>query len=410
MPTSSGRRASLPRNGGAAPAAAVPMSAPASPRRSSAADSGRQQQLRRQQQQQHQQQQTRTQKQEKEQEKEQVKERETEREREREKVQEREQEQSQSQSSHTTISTTSTGAAVSNSKLVTVPTKTDKSKLLTGDDDESLNNVSKTLRFKSPKEVDDVYLCSAVLPQSKRLNVQIENGDVVGVANGVNKTRRVSLALSKDQAKQLMSLDDYVLTYVKNHIESWFEGNMDEALVEEYYRPVVVAEAGKGVCAKMLVTAKNSSVELGDHDATFQLVGIQFRKQQFSLIWKVVETLHEEDRIQRQPPKTKMSDDTKHSLTSRYGFLSESESSADSDLDHGGKERTKSSEEDVPAPSWEEYETMRENTLSNLREKQSRLQAELRRTQEAVEMLTLADNQDVDALDRAGEACDPCEQ
>lgn len=193
--------------------------------------------------------------------------------------------------------------------LVTIPQRTDRSRLLVGDDTASastLASVSKSLRFKTPRDAEDgSYLCTAALaPGSKRLHVCATNASIKSVTDGVSKTRKITVNLSKDQARQFMALDAVVLDYVKLHVEQWFDGKMDDALVEEYYRPTVVADSGNGVCAKLHVVSKGLPKDLreGDHSLRLQLLGIQFRKQHFTLVWKYV------DRAVPPPPEEDASD------------------------------------------------------------------------------------------------------
>jgi hypothetical protein len=278
--------------------------------------------------------------------------------------------------------------------------------MLRGEDDASpLAAACRTLRFKAPKEADGMYVCHAVMPQSRRLQVKVDSAKVASVSSAGNKTRRVYLSLSKDQARQLMALDEFILSYVKDHLESWFDGNLDESLVDDYHRPIVVAEAGMGVCAKIVMASKSVSggaatLEPGYHDATFQLIGVQFMKQQFCLVWRLATASPPsiEDEVSR----------AEEDNSRRYGFLSDSET--DDNSEDGRKNEVDAEEEgaeyNAPSPSWEDYEAMRSSLLDKLREKLARRQEEVSRIQEAVEELVLADNQDIEALERGSVALD----
>ena len=213
----------------------------------------------------------------------------------------------------TTTTSSSDAASSSPHFLVTIPQRTDRSKLLVGDDTASsstLASVSKTLRFKNPRDTEDGgYLCTAALiPGSKRLHVCATNASIKSITDGVSKTRKITVNVSKDQARQFMALDAVVLDYVKLHVEQWFDGKMDDALVEEYYRPTIVADSGNGVCAKMHVVSKGLPKDLreGDHSLRLQLLGIQFRRQHFTLVWKYVDRtvpLPEDEASDSEPVK-----------------------------------------------------------------------------------------------------------
>lgn len=326
--------------------------------------------------------------------------------------------------------------------LVDVSERLDKSRMLRGEEAEdrassSLSSVSKTLKFKSPKETDDVFVCHAVLPQGKRMQMRLNKARVSSVTDGVSKTRKIALNISRDQAKQLLTLDGMVLNYVKSHIEGWFDGKMDDALIEEYYRPTVVADSGNGVCAKVLVSSKGvpKTLSAGDHSVCLQLVGIQFRKQHFSLVWKFVDFVEKEkekdedndeedndydyeddersmlaggrssgqnEHVNPSTSKRRNKNDTdKKQRRQSYGFVSDSEDVAENLATSIDPERDGDGEgdEEPPLPSWDEYESMREEAAARLAAAQKDLQIKLETVKDAYDVLTLASNQDMGALE-----------
>lgn len=330
--------------------------------------------------------------------------------------------------------------------LLSLPKRTDLSGRLKGEDDEgsvgkngsgNIERYAAALKFKSPREADQVCVCHGVLPDNKRLQIRMESGKVAGIAEGVNKTHKVTIDVSKDQAKQLMKLDDIVLTQVKHNMEKWFHGTMDESLIEDYYRPLVVADAGKGVCVKAVVVSRTlSDLRQGDRDVVLQLVGIQFKKQHFSLVWKFVSAVH------APPAPPSCGEDGAGEDRNEYGFLSEGDDededdgNSDDDTvlaennntvvdDHAkttgrkpgqpvrttkkGKATTGESSTnlpDVPAPAWEEYENMRGRVLEQLHGKRDAMRKRVDALQAAAEALMLANNQDMEALERAGDVLD----
>lgn len=118
------------------------------------------------------------------------------------------------------------------------------------------------------------------------LFVRLPVGPVVKEKKG-KKSSAVTVS-GGDLKKFTDSLDLHVMEVAKGKVEEWFNRSMSEDLIEEYYR-------GSTTSAQTLSTRFVISGDLSDRlsagsplDITVQLVGVQFRSQYFTCVWKIV--------------------------------------------------------------------------------------------------------------------------
>lgn len=266
--------------------------------------------------------------------------------------------------------------------------------------------------FKHPRPCEDVYVSHAYMPNNRRVQICIPNGRVLGVSTGLTKTCTATVSLTACQSRRIMELDKMVLDVAREKVGDWFQGSMDSRLIEEYYRPVATASLEYGVCARVLLVAnKNTHMLLpGNKDITLQLVGLHFRKQHFSLLWRLVEVSEQEQRPGEKEQDIKKIPDSRvpapnntvagaeNGLSASYMFREPAESAADGNSESEEDEHTR------PLPSWEEYEDMRREVLSRLESKDAELSHERRVLREVTSVLRKAANQDIRALEK-GIAC-----
>ena len=247
------------------------------------------------------------------------------------------------------------------------------------------------------------------------------------VGDGLSNTLSIVLGVSKGQASELMLCDAEAIDRSQEGlVGGWFDGGLDSHLLHEYYRPVIVADAKKDLVAKMIVMVDSEGPQkpralleeasnFARSDVTLQFVGLQFRKQQFSLAWKLVEVKESvteaeaEVEVEAEPraeaakqkttnknTNTKTNTKTKTKPFAHYAFHDESVRET-SEADDDDDDLTNSG----PYPSYEEYEAMKRDALRALEIKRTSLSRDLEFVSDLHLALTNSDEQDLALLERA---------
>ena len=156
------------------------------------------------------------------------------------------------------------------------------------------DNDFNALRFAPPKDVGESgEACVArayMMPGRSALRVKIEGCEVVKVRESRKNAPTVIASACKTALAMLMALDEHILGIAKANIDAWFLHKMNADLVEEYYRGNSATDLKRGVLARFVLEGKlASSVQEGHAvDLTLQLIGVQFRRQYFTPVWKLV--------------------------------------------------------------------------------------------------------------------------
>ena len=160
------------------------------------------------------------------------------------------------------------------------------------------------LRFTAPKDAEDrgdskVCLAKAfMLPGKGSLKIRLEGASIVKVTHSRADTHTVSIAIpgfESDLSAFLLSLDSRVLEVAQSNTNAWFLHKMNADLVEEYYRGCSSALPRAGIVGRFVIdgtgelpkaaaVAKAAPVSLA-----LQLVGLQFRPQYFTCIWRLLD-------------------------------------------------------------------------------------------------------------------------
>jgi hypothetical protein len=302
-----------------------------------------------------------------------------------------------------------------------------------------LLNSMRSLHYRRPKPGQDVYVANAVFRErgddttsaSHRLRLKISGVEVMRVGDGLSNTLSIVLGVSKGQASELMLCDAEAIDRSQEGlVGGWFDGGLDSHLLHEYYRPVIVADAKKDLVAKMIVMVDSEGPQkpralleeasnFARSDVTLQFVGLQFRKQQFSLAWKLVEVKESvteaeaeaEVEVEAEPraeaakqkttnkntnTKTNTKTKTKTKPFAHYAFHDESVRET-SEADDDDDDLTNSG----PYPSYEEYEAMKRDALRALEIKRTSLSRDLEFVSDLHLALTNSDEQDLALLERA---------
>jgi hypothetical protein len=242
------------------------------------------------------------------------------------------------------------------------------------------------MRFSTPRVLGGVADAAAadaacvarayVMPGRSPLRLRIAGCQVVKVTESRKNCCTLYLRPVGEASKKpkhqtltrfLMGLDARVLEVAKANVDAWFQHSMNADLIEEYYRGNTSTLLDHGVVARVVVDGRLPQEVLSHGkvlDLRVQLVGVQFRRQYFTCIWKLTSA----DVL---PPRSA------HVMPFLIGSDDEDTCSDFGDDDVDGELE----EESGPTP--DEYLEMR----AGLRERLHALQREYARTLGALESL-----------------------
>ena len=154
------------------------------------------------------------------------------------------------------------------------------------------------LRFSAPKDAEDngdskVCIAKAfLLPGKGSLKVRL-TAPVVKVTHSRRDAHTIAVSTSASGLQAfLLALDARVLEVAQVSTDAWFMSKMNADLIEEYYRGCTAVQHGHGTVGRFVVDGAPelpAAIEAGASvDVVFQLVGLQFRPQYFTCVWKVV--------------------------------------------------------------------------------------------------------------------------
>ena len=151
------------------------------------------------------------------------------------------------------------------------------------------------LRFLPPREQSESSgeACIAkayMMPGKAALRVKLIGCQVTGIRESRKNAPTVLARASKATIALLMSLDEHVLSIVKTNVDAWFLHRMHADLVEEYYRGNTATHIKHGVLGRFVLDGERTAVVTDGAivDLHMQFVGIQFRRQYFTPVWKVL--------------------------------------------------------------------------------------------------------------------------
>ena len=177
------------------------------------------------------------------------------------------------------------------------------------------------LRFTAPKDAEDrgdSKVCTArafLLPGKGSLRIRLTSVPVTKVTHSRRDAHTLSVSVGQGGELQsfLLALDARVLEVAQASTDAWFMSKMNADLVEEYYRGCSAAQLGHGSVGRFVVDGAPelpTAIAAGASvDVLLQLVGLQFRPQYFTCVWKVVRAAAANAQVQpaeeaHPPPKT----------------------------------------------------------------------------------------------------------
>jgi hypothetical protein len=230
------------------------------------------------------------------------------------------------------------------------------------------------LRFTPPRQLNaaangggEACLARAyVMPGRMALRLTFPACRVVKVRGQTLHVRTSRTALDL-----LMMLDERVTEVAKSSVDAWFLHRMDPDLVEEYYRGNSAIDSRHGIVARFVVDAQlQQQLDDAPLDLTMQFHGVQFRRQYFTAVWKLIKAVP-------AAPSSALGDD---------------------DFFRGDADRTDDEDEEV-GPNAEECAEMRQALMARLLEEESVRIDALERVQELVRVLEASPVSDVRTLE-----------
>lgn len=240
------------------------------------------------------------------------------------------------------------------------------------------------LRFTPPRQLNnpstggEACLARAyVMPGRSSLRLTFPSCRIVKTRGNTLHVRTSRAALDL-----LMTLDERIIEVAKNSVDAWFLHRMDPDLVEEYYRGNSATDIKHGIVARFVVDAAelSSQCTVGcPLDLTMQFHGVQFRRQYFTAVWKLIQATP----AVAGPASAHLSDDFFSG-----GDPDEQDGADDDDDDDYGV-----------GPNAEECAEMRQSLMGRLLEQESTHADALEQVREMVRVLEASPIDDIRTLE-----------
>lgn len=246
------------------------------------------------------------------------------------------------------------------------------------------------LRFTAPKEAEDrgdSKVCTArayLLPNKSAMRLTLNNASIAKVTHSRRDahTAFVHVAASRRHSmlsEFLVNLDARVLQVAQSNTDVWFMHRMNADLVEEYYRGCSGAAGGaqgrfvlvaESLPPDLLLVAAACSCPTAPPprlDLSLQLVGLQFRPQYFTCVWRIVYARLSPTPIPLPEPQQEETEAEKEKERPRERKPPRSMLFLDAGADEDeGADADADEDEDI-GPSAEERAEMREALMARLR-------------------------------------------
>lgn len=261
------------------------------------------------------------------------------------------------------------------------------------------------LRFSAPKDAEDrgdskVCVSRAfLLPGKSSLKVRLTRATVSRVTHSRKDAHTVSVSIAQGGELQafLLALDARALEVAQANVDAWFMSKMNADLVEEYYRGCSGAQFGQGSVGRFVIDGTPElpaafSEPGAAADVLLQLVGLQFRPQYFTCVWKVVKATAAPE----PEPEEEEEVGALRMKTNRFAFAF-----AESDDEEDGRGGGYESDDGISGgPTAEERLALRQELLAKLTSLES---YERERIDALREMIAMLDAASIDDLGVIGE-------
>lgn len=251
-------------------------------------------------------------------------------------------------------------------------------------------SVVNQLRFVDPKNLDtETFLCRAYLGTGKH-NLKICLKNVV-IAKSSESRKNVHTLYIRPQSKKVVrffsDFDAHVVQATQKSSADWFSVDMNPSLVEEYYKGSCAVRNDGTHIRTVIEGAIPKSIDPSDThcpvNIELSLVGIQFRRQYFTAVWKIASA-------SKATP----------TMSCLFGDDEEDDDPVDSDNDEDNDD----GKED--GPPYEERIEIRSELLERLRKEVAHRSTDISRLQSILEDLESSSLTDIRRLDECVEAAE----
>lgn len=192
--------------------------------------------------------------------------------------------------------------------------------ILDASDASSLSSfdAAQCIAFQEPKKMSrDCCICHASISSHQTPNSKphATKSHASSLVLNIPRARLVRTLKTKDSVtllvkttksvhKCLMGIDDWSLTSAMEHSEKWFMHNVNASLIEDFFKGSVEVDCRTGTRVarfKLYVNPDDDglltpTMTIGrEYSLSLKFVGLQFRKQNFAAVWKLVEATDVDD-------------------------------------------------------------------------------------------------------------------
>lgn len=257
------------------------------------------------------------------------------------------------------------------------------------------------LRIAPPREISDgsdVCLARAyVVPARVGMRVRIRCCKIARVTDSRKNTTTIFLRGHKEARRFMMDMDARITDITKNNIDAWFMHKISPDLVDEYYRSSTTADHLGVIVRAVIVDGTNKLSAISGAfdggasvDLHMQLLGVQFRRQYFAPVWRLLGA----EVSKEQPPPVRRK---RQPAFNDGPLFSEDEEDGDDDADEDV-------DDDAAAPCAEECAELRQQLVSRLINEMSQADEHAHNMRELIDRIESSAIDDIATLDAVSDA------
>jgi hypothetical protein len=216
-----------------------------------------------------------------------------------------------------------------------------------------MDSIIEQVRCTKPKRSDNTYVCQVHVGDSKtKLQISFNNSKIIQVKHAFQPGDFTIYMKNRKMHDFLYDLNNYIIDYTRRNCSDWFGNSMNPELLEDYFSNPLVYMKNYGDVIKLKCINSPNINEFIDKtcDLSISICNIRFYKQKFMYECKVDSVL------------------VSHPDITSIGNLSD-------DFDD---------DEDLPEPTADELDTLRQEYTQILIEKQKNLQNEMIKLEENI--------------------------
>lgn len=149
------------------------------------------------------------------------------------------------------------------------------------------------ISIRSPKKIDESYLCKVDYDQSK-LDVMFENVKIIKIKMVGPNSFYLYIKPSKDILNKVVDLEEFFVQSAQASCNKWFQKKLQPELIEEYFQTSAAVCKKNGNILKIRINEMMPEWDTEDgllYNLSLRLHSIKFFKQSFTIVWNFIDAV-----------------------------------------------------------------------------------------------------------------------